>query len=110
LHFGHTEIHSWALGLSPWSELSDKFVGLVWFSVWLKSNLGLPFLIIRFSCPNKKASCFGNTGCVRKNETPVHFFTNLSFHQKVFVLEKNRFYKNCYFFIWEQIWNIFLTF
>jgi hypothetical protein len=29
LHFGHTEIHSWALGLSPWSELSDKFVGLV---------------------------------------------------------------------------------
>jgi hypothetical protein len=39
------------------------------------------------------------TGCVRKNETPVHFFTNSSFHQKVVVLEKNCFFLNCYFFI-----------
>jgi hypothetical protein len=29
LHFGHTEIHSWAIGLSPWSELGDKLVGQV---------------------------------------------------------------------------------
>jgi hypothetical protein len=29
LHFGHTEIHSWATSLSPWSELGDKLVGLV---------------------------------------------------------------------------------
>jgi hypothetical protein len=29
LHFGHTEIHSWATSLSPRSELGNKLVGLV---------------------------------------------------------------------------------
>jgi hypothetical protein len=26
LHFGHTEIHSWATSLLPWSELGYKLV------------------------------------------------------------------------------------
>jgi hypothetical protein len=33
-------------------------------------------------------NCPVHTGCVRKNETTVHFFTISSVDQKVFILEK----------------------
>jgi hypothetical protein len=43
--FGHTEIHSWATSLSPWSELGNKLVGLV-MSAYVK-KIG-PILLTKY--------------------------------------------------------------